>query len=251
MLVLSLALSSCAQDRAPGQEQSVVRVAVAGNFAAPQTELALRFEAATGVEVETSIGATGQLYAQIVHGAPFDIFLAADTVRPSLLEEEDLTAPGSRFTYAIGRMALYAPTWDSVRAGAGELRSRSIQHLAIANPQTAPYGAAAVEVLQHWGLDNDFADLIVRGENVGQALQFVESGASEAGLVALSQIFSRATRHYAVISEQLHQPICQDAVLLRSGQSNPHALAYLEFLQSEEGRRVITDFGYSLPLAVQ
>jgi len=222
-------------------------VAVAGNFAAPQAELADSFRTATGVEIETSLGATGQLYAQIVNGAPFDIFLAADTVRPQLLEEQNATVPDSRFTYAVGRLVLYASTWDSVAVGDLQLGSRPIRHLALANPQTAPYGAAAVAVLQHFGLMDEYADRIVRGENVGQAFQFVESGAAEAGFVALSQVFDRAARHYWLVPDSLHAPILQDGVLLRLGQTNPHAQQYLDFIRGETGRRVIASFGYALP----
>jgi molybdate transport system substrate-binding protein len=224
-------------------------VAVAGNFAAPQAQLANRFESATGVRIETSIGSTGQLYAQIVNGAPFDVFLAADTVRPSRLEEEDLAVRGSRFTYAVGRLALYAPSWDSVRSADHELRNRDIRHLAIANPHTAPYGAAAIEVLQRLELENDYTERIVRGENVGQAFQFVESGAADAGFIALSQVFGRDPRVYQLVPAELHKPIRQDAVLLLYGQTNLHALEYLEFLRGEEGGRVITEFGYSIPEA--
>ncbi|MFC1639788.1 molybdate ABC transporter substrate-binding protein [Gemmatimonadota bacterium] len=247
-IVLWLLLSSCEQDGSSGNSRPVLRVAVAGNFATPHRELALLFSAATGVEIETSLGATGQLYAQIKNGAPYDIFLAADTTRPALLEEEGLAVQGIRFTYAIGRLALYAPTWDSVRDGELELRSRTIQHLAIANPQTAPYGAAAIDVLARWGLNDDFETRIVRGENVPQAFQFVESGASEAGFVALSHVIGRRTRHYWIVPDSLHSPIRQDAVLLQHGRSNPYARDYLEFLHGEAGRGVIARFGYSLPL---
>ena len=246
-IVLWLLFSSCGPDGSSGGSQATVRVAVAGNFAAPQAELTSLFQTATGVKIESSLGATGQLYAQIVHGAPFDILLAADIERPRLLEEDGFAVNGSRFTYAIGRLVLYAPTWDSVRAGELELHSRRIRHLAIANPLTAPYGAAAREVLVRWGLDDEYETRIVRGENIAQAFQFVESGASEAGFVALSHVVSREPQHYWIVPDSLHATIRQDAILMQHGQSNPHARAYLEFLQGDEGRRVIAGFGYSLP----
>ena len=246
-IVLCLLLPSCWQDGSSGNSRTVVRVAVAGNFAIPQAELAELFETTTGIVIETSLGATGQLYAQILNGAPFDIFLAADTRRPELLSEKGIAVQGTRFTYAIGRLVLYAPTWDSVRAADLELSSRPIQHLAIANPQTAPYGAATIEVLKGWGLEDDYETRIVRGENVPQAFQFVESGASEAGFVALSQVYDRDAHNFWIVPDSMHTTIRQDAVLLQHGQSNPHARDYLEFLRSEEGRRVISRFGYSLP----
>lgn len=244
---LCILLSACGHNESLRDVPSEISVAVAGNFAAPQADLARRFEAATGVRVETSLGATGQLYAQIVNGAPFDVFLAADTARPSRLEAEGVAIPGSRFTYAIGRLVLYAPSRDSLRTAEEELRSSSLEHLAIANPETAPYGAAAVEVLQRWRLGAQLENRIVTGENVGQAFQFVEARAADAGFVALSQVVGVGTDDYWLIPEQLHQSIRQAAVLLKHGRSNPHARAYLEFLRSDEGKRVIAEFGYSLP----
>ncbi len=248
LVILAIAFaSSCGQGRADRGSTGVVRVAVAGNFAAPHEELARRFRAASGFEVETSIGSTGQLYAQIVNGAPYDVFLAADVDRPQRLAAGLLAGPESRFTYAVGRLALYAPTWDSVGSPEDELRTRRFAHLAIANPATAPYGAAAQSVLTRWGLWREFESRIVRAENVAQAFQFVESGAAEVGFVARSQVTDRDARHYAVLPSDWHQPIRQDAVLLRPGAGNPAARAFLRFLQSDEGREVITSFGYERP----
>jgi molybdate transport system substrate-binding protein len=246
-IAFAAVLTSCGDDGSQGAASAVVSVAVAGNFAAPQADLARRFEAATDIRIETSIGATGQLYAQIVNGAPFDVFLAADTARPSRLEEDGFAIPDTRFTYAVGRLVLYAPSWDSVGVAAEELRSRDIRHLAIANPHTAPYGVAALEVLRNWDLEDEYETRIVRGENVGQAFQFVESGAAEAAFIALSQVVDRDERTYLIVSRELHRPIRQDAVLLQRMDPNPHASAYLEFLRSEVGKQVITGFGYSVP----
>jgi molybdate transport system substrate-binding protein len=219
---------------------------VAGNFAAPYAELERVFETSSGIEVEASIGSTGQLYSQILNGAPFDVFLAADTLRPRLLEDEGFAVSGTRITYAIGRLVLFAPSWDSVRSGDVELRSREIQNLAIANPHTAPYGAAAIEVLQNLEIEHEFADRIVRGENVGQAFQFVESGAAEAGFIALSQVIGREPRSYWIVSDELHRPIRQDAVLILRREVNPAARSYLDFLRSREAERLISGFGYSI-----
>jgi len=246
-IVLAAVLSSCGRDASQDTAPAVVSVAVAGNFAAPQAELAHRFQAATGIRVETSVGATGQLYAQIVNGAPFDVFLAADTTRPSRLEQDGLAITGTRFTYAVGKLVLYAPSWDSVGDVEELLKSRDIRHLAIANPHIAPYGVAALEALRKWDLADEFETRIVRGENVGQAFQFVETGAAEAGFIALSQVVDREERSYSIVPGDLYQPIRQDAVLLRRGESNPQARDYLEFLRSEVGKHVITRFGYAVP----
>lgn len=239
--------SSCAAQPPSDQPSDVVRVAVAGNFAEPQRALVRRFQETSGIRIETSLGSTGQLYAHIANGAPYDIFLAADTARPHLLEAEGLAVPGSRFTYAVGRVVLYAPTWDSIGSVPGTLRTQAFRHLAIANPTTAPYGAAAQAVLVKWGLWDSVLPRLVRAENVAQAFQFVESGAAEVGMVALSQVLDRAAEHYAVLSNRLHPPIRQDAVLLRGGEHHPGARAFLGFLQSEAGRQVIASFGYQRP----
>jgi molybdate transport system substrate-binding protein len=246
-LVLALLASSCAGRPPADRPSDVVRAAVAGNFAAPQRALARRFRETSGIRVETSIGSTGQLYAQIANGAPYDVFLAADTIRPHRLEAEGLAVPGSRFTYAVGRVVLYAPGWDSIGSGRLALRTRAFQHLAIANPETAPYGTAARAVLMEWGLWDSMLPRVVRAENVAQAFQFVESGAAEVGIVALSQVTDRNPEHYAVLPNGLYPPIQQDAVLLRPGEDHPGAQAFLSFLRSDAGRQVIARYGYQRP----
>jgi len=225
----------------------VVRAAVAANFAAAQSELAQRFERETGVKVETSLGATGTLYAQIVSGAPFDVFLAADTLRPARLEVQGLAVPGTRFTYAAGRLVLFAPRWDTVGPGNVALTRHPVEHVAIADPRTAPYGVAARQVLERWGLWETFDGRTVRGENVGQAFQFVASGAATVGVVALSQVTDRPPEQYWIIPQDLHSPLRQDAVLLREGEGKTAARRYLAFLKTEEARRSMASFGYEHP----
>jgi molybdate transport system substrate-binding protein len=221
-------------------------VAVAGNFAAPFEVLAEQFTATSGVKVNVSIGSTGQFYAQIGNGAPFDVFLAADAARPERLETDGLTVPGTRFTYAVGRLAYYAPTRDSVRDAEFELLNHPVRHLAVANPQTAPYGAAAREVLTQWGLWDKLHPVMVRGANVAQTFQFVESGAAEAGFVALSQVIQKDEKRYWIVPASHHIPIQQDAVLLASGADNPGARRLLDFLRSDGAREVIASFGYGV-----
>ncbi len=227
--------------------RNLVRVAVAGNFIGAATEVARRFEAATGIQAEFSAGATGQLYAQAANGAPFDIFLAADEARPRRLEAAGHAVSGTRFTYAVGRIVVYAPGWDSVGTGAVEFATRPIETVAIADPTTAPYGAVAWKLLETWGALDRLEGKIVTGTSVSQAFQFVASGAAEVGLVSLSQVVDRDASRYWIVPADLHAPIRQDGVLLVYGQNNPHARAFIEFLGSDEARQVITDFGYIVP----
>jgi molybdate transport system substrate-binding protein len=245
LVALGLAVAACGTDA--GGRPRAVRVAVAGNFAAPLSELARRFTEQSGIPIEVSIGATGQLYAQIVNGAPFDVFLAADDVRPALLERDGLTASGSRFTYAVGRLVLFVPGRASLASVDVELRAGGIRALALANPHTAPYGAAAQQVLERLGLWDSLRAVVVRGENVSQTFQFVASGAADGGLVALSQMTGRDPGEYRVISDTLHRPIRQEAALLRQGSENPGARALVTFLGGEQARRVIAGFGYDTP----
>jgi molybdate transport system substrate-binding protein len=224
----------------------MVAVAVAANFAAVHAELARRFEAGSGHTVTTSPGATGQLYAQIVNGAPFDVLLAADEERPRRLEEAGMAVAGTRFSYAIGRLVLYGPGLDSVRAGGQDLLVEgAIERIAIANPRTAPYGAAAEDVLARIGGRPAVRKRVVRGESIGQAFQFVQSGAAELGFVALSQVVGRPPTSYWLVPTGLHGPIRQDAVLLARAANNAGARAYLAYLRGDEARGVIERFGYA------
>ncbi len=219
-------------------------VAVAANFMEAHEELVRRYELTTEVRVVASTGSTGQLYAQIRNGAPFEILLAADALRPRLLEEAGLGVTGNRFTYASGRLALYGPALDSVRSFGADLETAGFTNLAIANPRTAPYGEAAQAVLHHLGLDPELGSRVVRGENVSQALQFVQSGSAELGFVALSQVIGEPARSYWLVPAEYHDPLVQDALLLRIAEENPFARDYLAFLRSDEAERVMASFGY-------
>jgi len=221
-----------------------VHVAVAANFAAVQERLAVLFTVGTGHAVVASSGSSGQLHAQIRNGAPFDVFLSADTTRPGQLERDGLTEPGSRFTYAVGRLVLYGPTLDSVRAGGADLGAAQVRHIAIANPRTAPYGVAAVQTLERLGLTGRARDRIVQGENIAQTYQFVRSRAAELGFVALSQVLNERAHTYWTVPQDHYDVIAQDAVLLRSAAGEPAALAYLAFLRGDTARRLIESSGY-------
>jgi molybdate transport system substrate-binding protein len=230
-------------------DASEVRVAVASNFTAPMKVLAREFEQATGHKTALSFGATGQFYAQIKNGAPFDVLLSADDTTPARLAQEGLAQAESRFTYAIGRLVLWSRRPDLVDREGTVLRTSRFQRLAIANPKLAPYGAAAMEVLNSMGLAITLAPKIVEGANIGQAYQFVASENAELGFVALSQVSENGRMREGsgwVVPTSLHAPIQQDAILLAPGRDQASALALLRFLRSERAREVITSFGYAV-----
>ncbi len=237
---LSLLALSCGVVPAGAE---TVNVAVAANFTAVAEELAALFEAEAGHELVLSFGATGQLYAQISQAAPFDVFLAADTERPEKAIAEGLAVAESFFVYAEGRLALYGPGRD---LGDGEAALRGdFEKLAIADPDAAPYGLAAVETLNALGLYDAIAAKLVTGANISQTLQFVESGNAELGFVAASQVLGKGD--IWLVPATLHAPIAQGAVLLHQGADNPAALAFLDFLQSDAAVAVIEAAGYSVP----
>jgi len=224
-----------------------VQVAVAANFSAPMQAIARAFEQSSGHRVVAAYGATGQFYAQINHGAPFEVLLAADDSTPAKLENEGAGVPGSRFTYAVGALALWSARPGYVDDAGAVLKSDTFRHLAIANPQTAPYGLAATQVLDQLGLTEAIEPRLVEGQNIAQAYQFVASGNAELGFVALSQVYKdgQITRGSAwQVPAQLHEPIRQDAVLLTKGQDNPAARALLEYLRGEQAATLIRAYGY-------
>ncbi len=224
-----------------------VQVAVASNFTAPMRVIAERFERDTGHKALLAFGSTGKLYAQIRNGAPFSVLLAADEQVPARLEDEGLGVAGSRFTYAIGTLVLWSAKEDLVNDQAAVLSDRAFRHLAIANPKTAPYGAAAVATLKKLGLSDSVRGKLVQGENIAQTHQFVASGNAELGFVALSQVVEDGLIRQGsgwVVPAAYHPPIRQDAILLNKGQDNPAARALLDYLQSAKAAEVIKAYGY-------
>ncbi len=218
-------------------------VAVAANFTAVAEELEALFEAKGEHKIVLSFGATGQLFTQISQAAPFAVFLAADTERPEKAIAEGLAVEGSFFVYAQGRLALYGPGRD-LDDGVAVLQA-DYTKLAIADPEAAPYGKAAVETLTALGLYEAIAPKIVWGENISQTLQFVESGNAELGFIAASQVLDKSSTW--LVPADLHAPISQGAVLLKEGEDNPAALAFLAFLRSPEAVAIIEAAGYSVP----
>jgi molybdate transport system substrate-binding protein len=224
-----------------------IRVAVASNFRQAMAAAAERFEERSGHEVVLIPGSTGKHYAQIRNGAPYDAFFAADVEKPRRLEEERRIVPGSRFTYAIGELVLWSTDPDLVDPAGEVLRSGRFRHLAIANPDLAPYGAAARSLLQALGLWDTLAPRLVRGENIEQTFQFVISSNAELGFAARSQLDAPG-REFAGSSWQppraLYPPIEQQAVLLKD---SPAGRAFLAFMQGEEARAIIRAYGYDPP----
>lgn len=225
-------------------------IAVAANFGETARTLEARFEETTDHSVTLVIGSTGKLYAQIVHGAPFDAFLAADQRRPALLADEGRAVEGSRFTYAMGRLSLWSADPRRIPLdGAETLAAGEFRRLAMANPRLAPYGAAAAEVLRSLGLLDAMAEKIVMGENVGQVYSMVATGNAELGFVALSQALTMVPADAGSrwdVPTELHSQIRQDAVLLDHGRSNVAAREFLRFLAGAEGAGIIRSFGYDM-----
>lgn len=228
-------------------QAETVRVAVAANFASPMKLLMSRFEQESGHQALLSVGATAKLYAQIKNGAPFDVFLAADVDTPARLAQEGAVVPGSRFTYATGRLLLWSAQASVVDAQGAVLQSGNFKHLAVAAPQLSPYGDAAMQALTQLGLVERLRPRLVLGESIGQTFSFVATGNAALGLVALSQVFENGKISRGsgwLVPAHLHRPLRQDAVLLLRASGNPAATALLDFLKTDRSRATIRSFGY-------
>ncbi|QJP95864.1 molybdate ABC transporter substrate-binding protein [Pseudomonas fluorescens] len=226
-----------------------VQVAVAANFTAPIQAIAVDFEKDTGHKLVAAYGATGQFYTQIKNGAPFEVFLSADDTTPEKLEKEGDTVKGSRFTYAIGTLALWSAKEGYVDAKGEVLKKNEYQHLSIANPKAAPYGLAATQVLEKLKLTESTKAKIVEGQNITQAYQFVATGNAELGFVALSQIYKdgKVSNGSAwIVPASMHDPIKQDAVILNKGKENAAAKALVDYLKGPKAAAVIKSYGYQL-----
>ncbi|RKZ13525.1 molybdate ABC transporter substrate-binding protein [bacterium] len=225
-------------------DADAIHVAVASNFTAAITDIAKAFEQEHDHEIILVRGSTGKLHAQISNGAPFDAFFAADARRPELLEEAGVALAGSRFTYAVGKIVLWSPDPALVDARGEVLSTGDFHHLAIANPKLAPYGKAAEEIMRSQGVWDALQGRTVRGENIGQAFQFVSSANAQLGFVAYSQIARPGVAiegSYWEPPQSLYTPIEQQAVLLKD---NDVARDFLAFVQGDEARRIIQAHGY-------
>lgn len=225
------------------------QVAVAANFTEPIKAIAAVLEKTTGHTIKVSLGATGAFYTQIKNSAPFDVFLAADDERPAMLEKEGLAAPGTRFTYATGKLVLWSVDPAKVDDKGEILKSPQVRKVAFANPKTAPYGAAAVQVMDKLGLADALKPKLVQGESIGQTYNFVKTGNADIGFVALSQVLSEGKLKEGsmwVIPQENYGTIRQDAVVLKRGENNEAAIALMKLLQSPNIKDLIRSYGYDL-----
>lgn len=227
--------------------EDYVTVAVASNFASTARDISAQFSQESGFRVRITTASTGKLYAQIVNGAPFDILLAADAARPLRLETGGAGVRGTRFTYALGALVLWSRQADDCREA---LQRADGGRIAIANPETAPYGAAAKSFLQQSGLWDSIGDRLVVGENISQTLQFAASGNAELGFIARAQLRTPSLPPASCswpVPETMHAAIEQQAILLQRGAGTQGAEAFLRFLRGEAGRAIILRHGYGLP----
>ena len=248
-VIISSGAVACATAKA-----EEVTVAVAANFTAPMQKIAQAFEQDTGHKALLAFGATGKFYAQIKNGAPFAVLLSADDETPARLEKEGVAIAGTRFTYAIGRLALWSKKPLLVDDKGQVLLSNatdknSFKKIAIADPKLAPYGAAAMEVIERMGVIAKVTPKLVQGDSIGQAFQFVMTENAELGFVALSQISidGRITQGSAwAVPQNLYTPLKQDAVLLPLGKNNAAALALMKYMRTDRAQAIIRAYGYTL-----
>jgi len=230
-----------------GARADEIQVAVAANFTAPMKEIAAAFEKETGHKIQAAYGATGKFYAQITNGAPFEALLSADDATPTKLVAEGAAVKGTQFTYAIGTLVLWSAKPGFVDDQGKVLAKGKFEKIAIANPKTAPYGAAAVQVLTGLKLLDQVSPKFVTGENIAQTFQFVSTGNAELGFVALSQVMKdgKITEGSAwIVPGKLHEKIRQDAVILEKGKGKPAVIALMDYLKGDKAREIIKSFGY-------
>jgi molybdate transport system substrate-binding protein len=223
-------------------------VAVAANFAGAAEAIGAEFAKDTGHTLQITTGSTGKLYAQISEGAPFAILLSADAGTPRKLETESKAVAGSSFTYAVGKLSLWSP--DANRIGddpRAALTATDTLYVAIANPDLAPYGVAAREALASMGLWETIQPRIVMGQNIGQTFSMVDTGAAQMGFIATSAVLIPGTEPRGSrydVPQDLFTPIEQDAVLLKAGESNAAAVAFMNYLKGEKANGISRSFGY-------
>jgi molybdate transport system substrate-binding protein len=246
-LALSALLFSSADLRA---QPPRVRVAAAADLKFAMEELAKEFENRTGAKVDVSYGSSGNFFSQLQNGAPFDLFFSADVEYPRKLEEAGFVEPGTFGDYALGRIVIWMPNDSSVdpaKEGWNALLDLAVRKIAIANPELAPYGRAAASALKKAGIYKQVQGKLVYGENISQAAQFVQSGNAQAGIIALSLALSPGMKGGKVweIPGEMHPPIEQAAVLLKNARNRPAAQAFLSFVKSDAGRKVLEQHGFS------
>jgi molybdate transport system substrate-binding protein len=249
-LAFIVSLGHLALSQAAVAEEIAIAAASDLNFAIK--DVIAEYEKATGNRVKLSLGSSGNFYAQLTNGAPFDLYFSADIGYPKKLEEAGLIVSGSLYRYAIGRIVLWTnhSSRRDVSKGLEALRDPAIKKIAIANPKHAPYGRAAVAAMQHFKVYDDAKDRLVMGENISQAAQFVESGACEIGVIALSLALAptmKAAGTYWEIPSDAHPPLEQGAAILKSSKQQKTAQQFLEFMQGAKGQDIMRRYGFTLP----
>jgi molybdate transport system substrate-binding protein len=239
----------------PASGAQTVRVAAASDLQFAMDELASRYQKQTGQKLSVTYGSSGNFYAQIQSGAPFDIFFSADIIYAQKLIYARLADPSSLSIYARGQIVLWAPAdarLNLPQDGFAALRDPRVQKIAVANPDHAPYGRAAIAALQHAGLYDGLRSKLVYGENISQAAQFAQSGSAQVGILALSLALSPSMKSGDcwLIPSDLYPPLDQAAVLLNSSANKAAANAFLKFIVSEPGREILSKHGFKLPKAV-
>ena len=232
---------------AANAQAAEIKVAVASNFANTLKEIAVEFQRDTGHQLAITPGATGKFYAQISHGAPFDVFLSADDETPRKLAQEGKAIAASQFTYAIGRLALWSPSPELVDKNADILKTDKFKYIAIANAKVAPYGQAAVQTMQKLGVLSKIEPRVVQGESIAQTFQFVSTGNAQLGFVALSQIFENGKIKIGsawIVPEEMHEQLKQDAVVLQSCKNTSACQALMDYLKSEKIKKMMSSYGY-------
>lgn len=242
--ILGLALAPLLALATAAQAETI-SIAVAANFTDATKVLAKAFKAKTGDDLAPSFGATGQLYAQISQGAPFEIFLSADSTAPTRAVAGGFGVKGTQFTYATGKVVLFSADPKLVM-GADTLKDGKFHKIAVADPRTAPYGAAAIAVMNKLGVYSTLQPKIVTGASIAQTYQFVDTRNADLGFVALSQVINRKDGSRWMVPQKDYTPIAQDAVLLNPGKDDNGAKAFLAFLKSPAAAKIIESFGYEV-----
>ncbi len=229
-----------------------MRVATAADLKFAMEELSAEFESKTGTKVDVTSGSSGNFFAQIQSGAPFDLFFSADMEYPKKLEAAGFAEPGTVYEYALGRIVIWAPAGAEVDVTNLKWRAlleNRVQKIAIANPSLAPYGRAAVSALQKAGIYEQVRKKLVYGENISQAAQFAQSGNAQAGIVALSLACSPGMKDGKMweIPEEMYPPIEQGAVVLKNAKNKAAALAFMDFVKSVSGRNILEKHGFAVP----
>lgn len=239
----------CCAALASAQE---IVIAAASDLSSVFPQIAAKFEKETGKKVRINFGSSGQFLLQIENGAPFDVFFSANVQYPQRLESEGLTQPGTIYKYAIGKLVLYVPSGSAVDFAKGlhSLQSPAVKKIAIANPQHAPYGRAAVEALKNEGLYDGLQNKFVMGENISQTAQFVQSGNADAGIIALSLALSPAMKsagRFVEVPPSDYSPLEQAAVMLKSSKDKATAALFLAYIRKPEIVRLMSQYGFTLP----